>query len=48
MERYVVTRRSKRKNDGLLTKWRRKCSILSRRSWITNGYDLNVSNKDNA
>ncbi|CAH0587113.1 unnamed protein product [Chrysodeixis includens] len=40
MERYVVTRRSKRKNDGLLTKWRRKCSILGRRSWITNGYDL--------
>lgn len=41
MERYVVNRRSKRKNDGLLSKWRRKYNLLKRHSWITNGYDLN-------
>ncbi|XP_060801412.1 uncharacterized protein LOC106137033 isoform X2 [Amyelois transitella] len=44
MERYTVTRRSsKRKNDGLLTRWRKKYvgGILNKRSWITSGYDLN-------
>lgn len=44
MERYTVNRRSKRKSEGFLIKWRRKYNILRKRSWITSGYDLNVSN----
>uniref|UniRef100_A0A2H1WIH5 SFRICE_006686 n=1 Tax=Spodoptera frugiperda TaxID=7108 RepID=A0A2H1WIH5_SPOFR len=43
MERYVVTRRSKHKADGFLTKCRRKYSVLRKRSWITSGFDLNFS-----
>ncbi|KAF9821102.1 hypothetical protein SFRURICE_001037 [Spodoptera frugiperda] len=42
MERYVVTRRSKHKADGFLTKCRRKYSVLRKRSWITSGFDLNL------
>lgn len=47
MERYVVNRRSIRKNEGLLTRWRNKYSIvrsvLNKRSWISSTYELNVS-----
>ncbi|XP_013139374.1 PREDICTED: uncharacterized protein LOC106103994 isoform X1 [Papilio polytes] len=43
MERYVVNRHSKKRksNDGLLLKWRKKYNNLRKRSWVTNGYDLN-------
>ncbi|KAG6447901.1 hypothetical protein O3G_MSEX005214 [Manduca sexta] len=46
MERYTVNRLSKRSNsNGLLSKWKRKYvgGFLSKRSWFTSGYDLNVS-----
>lgn len=49
MERYTVNRRSKRKSDGFLTKWRRKYAggILRKHTWISSGYDLKVRNNTN-
>ncbi|XP_063362427.1 uncharacterized protein LOC134651306 isoform X1 [Cydia amplana] len=43
MDRYTVNRRSKRKKEGFLTKWKAKYvgSILHRRSWVSTGFDLN-------
>ncbi|OWR51642.1 hypothetical protein KGM_211034 [Danaus plexippus plexippus] len=47
MERYVLNRRSKRRKscDGLLARWRRKyiSGVLNKHSWLSSGYDLNVS-----
>lgn len=49
MERYVVNRRSIRKNEGLLTRWKNKYfivrSVFNKRSWISSTYELNVSTK---